>query len=122
MRGIPWRTVLLTGLVLCGASCGPGRWWGDRIVRGPDGTRNWLLIECRFIEDCIALAGRDCLYGYAIEHETQHRKDNSMLVHCLPQRKVTNRQPTPTPASSEWMDSTASDGGIVRELPADFAR
>lgn len=64
------------------AACGPHMAWDARPVTGPDGTQNWVVVECRLRADCLASAGRACGRGYTITSDDGRAKNATMMVHC----------------------------------------
>lgn len=115
-------TVMVFALaVLLGAACGPGRYWSTQRARGPDGTMNYLLVECRVRRDCLSVIGHKCAHGYQIVNDDGRASKATMLVHCEPPSRVAvpaaSAQATAMPSEHVFEPRPASSALPVREFP-----
>lgn len=95
------RGIVVVALVVL-AACGGGRWVEAQRIKGPDGTRNWLLVRCRIYTDCIEHASKACRFGYDITNEYKEgRASGDMLVHCLPRGAPPTVKASPRADESE---------------------
>lgn len=88
VRGTMVRLVAV-GVVML-VACGPRTTSRATPVTGPDGTKNWAVIECQRRATCLELAGETCPHAYKIheEHAPESKQDRiSLLVHCVPAGK-----------------------------------
>lgn len=77
------RIGVLAGLLAVAlGGCGPGRYYTSKVVVGPDGTRNHVVIECRLRVDCLVLAGKACRHGYVFENDDGRATHSTIMVGC----------------------------------------
>jgi hypothetical protein len=78
--------VLVAVALFACAACGPGRYYYSRRAVGPDGTNNYVIIECRLRVDCLTLAGEACPRGYAIVNDDGRATHSTIMVGCQRRR------------------------------------
>lgn len=92
------RFVLAMTIVLV-AACGPGRYLIAKRVTGPDGTRDFAIVECRIRADCLTHIADRCIHGYDIINDDGRASNATMLVRCPERGRLTPRAAGSAPAA-----------------------